>query len=169
MLAGVQTNLYMVFMDTAWRNLKSNGRDRASSSRESLHRPEGWSTPCDSAYEPTCADIGSSSTNCSLFEDVGIHGPLRRARLRPRRDAISFLQMSSSVHPDTVDRSLRARWSEMVPAEHPAPGGRMGSSAHIGTALVTVTEDVLADWARLFDEPGTPADRGSAAAAGDHG
>ena len=71
-LAGIQTNLYMVFMDTTWRNLKETGTVRLLHPGEPLHRPEGRSTTAGNV-RATCA---GTTNSCNEFV------PLRGGRFR---------------------------------------------------------------------------------------
>ena len=66
-----------------------------------------------------------------------------------------FMQIGSVFHPDVADRSLEHDGSGEVPGIQYEDGG-WDLRPH-AARVVTITEDVLADWARLFDEPGTPA------------
>jgi hypothetical protein len=65
-----------------------------------------------------------------------------------------FLQVSNLFHPDMVDRSLAHDGKGPLPGvQHPAGGWDLRPHK---SRLVNVNVRVLADWARLFDEPGTP-------------
>ena len=61
---------------------------------------------------------------------------------------------SSSEHDRRLSRPRRQRSSSPGISNYPAGGWDLRPHR---ARVLTITEDVLADWARLFDEPGTPA------------
>jgi hypothetical protein len=151
LLAGIQTNLYMVFMDTVWRHAAPRGI-------ASLVHPESHFT------DPKGGQLRRATyrhlrrhfqfmNELFLFEDInhktifGIHvyGHERRPR---------FLQLSYLQHPDIVDGSLEHDGSGELPGIQ-YPQGGWDLRPHKARVL-TIDEQVLASWARLFDEPGTP-------------
>lgn len=151
-LTGIQTNLYMVFMDTTWRNLRETGA-------VGMLHPESHFT------DPKGAELRRSAyirlrrhwqfqNEFFLFEDID-HKTIFGIHVYGRPSPIVFQQMSYLFHPDTADRSLEHSGSGTLPAIQ-YPAGGWDASPHRGR-VVTITDEVLADWAKLFDEPGTPA------------
>lgn len=150
-LAGVQTNLYTVFMDTTWRNQHPIGV-------VGMLHPEGHFT------DPMAARLRAASyrhlrrhfqflNGLFLFEDIN-HKTVFGIHIYGGPREIDFLQMSYLQHPHLVDGSLDHDGSGDVPGIQYEDGG-WDLRPH-AARIVTMTEDVLADWARLFDEPGTP-------------
>jgi len=151
-LTGIRTNLYMVFMDTVWRHLSDRG------SAGLLHPESHFADP--KAASLRRATYGHLRRHWQfvnelfLFEDIhhmtvfGIHV---YASLKPA----GFAQASCLFHPDVVDGSLDHS-GEGAPPGIQYPQGGWDLRPH-KARILTITEDVLADWARLFDDPGTPA------------
>ena len=67
-LAGIQTNLYMVFMDTVWRHLGERGHGGPAPPRKPLHRPQGRRPP-PSHLRPPPPPLAVRQRSCKLFED----------------------------------------------------------------------------------------------------
>ncbi len=151
-LSGVRTNLYMVFMDTTWRHMRDEGT-------VGLLHPEGHFT------DPKAGALRRETygrlrrhwqfvNESRLFEDIHnmvIYGIQCYGRPKPP----VFVQMSALLYPETADASLGHDGSGVIPGIQ-LPQGGWDLRPHRDRVL-TITEDVLADWARLFDEPGTPA------------
>lgn len=155
LLAGIQTNLYTVFMDTTWRNAGAAGTI-------GLIHPESHFT------DPKAGALRRSAyghlrrhfqfTNELYLFDLGVGSgsvPYGLHTYAAERQSLRFLQISNSFHPSTVDRSLEHDGHGTPPGIQ-YRGGGWDMRAH-SDRVVTITEDVLADWAQLFDEPGTPA------------
>ena len=91
-----------------------------------------------------------------LFEDVDHHTEFFGVNVYGARTSRSVRSdCRTCFTPDTIDRSLEHDGSGDV-AGHQDPAGDWDARPHQARVL-TITEEVLADWARLFDEPGTPA------------
>ncbi len=152
LLAGTQPDLYRCFMDRTWRCMSEHGvvglihpeshfsEARAGGLRRQTYRRlhRHW----------------QFSINMYLFSEisdkthfgVSVYG-------QPREP--SFLNASSLFQPSVADRSLDHDGSG------PEPGIRdeddnWDTRPHAGR-IVRVDESVLANWAALIDEPGTPA------------
>lgn len=149
-LAGLRPDFYRCFMERTWRSTGDGGII-------GLIHPE-------SHFTEAAAGVLRRETyrrlrrhwqfrnELSLFEihhtrqyGVQIYGPPRDP---------SFLNASSLYRPETLDRSLRHDGSG------PEPGikddeDRWDVRPH-AARLVPVDADVLATWAALIDEPGTP-------------
>ena len=150
-LAGMRKNLYMLFMDTSWRH----GRDGGVSG---LLHPESHFA------DPNAAALRSSAygrlarhfqfvNELFLFEDVH-HMTSFGVHIYGAAGPTAFIQVSSLFHPDTVDRSLEHDGSGLLPGvQYEAGGWDLRPHAE---RVVEVTEDVLADAAKLFDEASTP-------------
>ncbi len=152
-LAGIQTNLFMVFMDTVWRHLSEIGTAGLLHPESHFTDPKG-ATLRRATYGRLRRHYMFRNDGI-LFEDVhhnaefGIH-----VYGTPRRE-LSFIQVSFLLTPDTVDRSLT----------HDGSGEQPGIQLEVGgwdvrphrARVLSIAQRVLADWARLFDEPGTPA------------
>ena len=151
LLTGTRTNLYMVFMDTVWRHTNPTGI-------AALLHPESHFT------DPKAAALRSNTyrrlsrhfmfyNEKILFEDVHHHTEFG-IHVYGESDRIGFLQAASIMVPDTIDRSLEHDGSGEAPGIQ-YPEGGWDLRPHKDRVL-TINEDVLADWAKLFDEPGTP-------------
>lgn len=89
-----------------------------------------------------------------LFEDIH-HMNIFGIHVSGRPHEIGFLQMSYLQHPAIVGASLDHDGSGEPPCvQYPQGGWDLRPHA---ARVVHVDADVLAPWARLFDEPGTPA------------
>ncbi|MDQ0994000.1 type II restriction endonuclease subunit M [Streptomyces sp. V3I7] len=151
-LAGMQTNIYRNFMLRTWRNLGFSGT-------AGLIHPESHFTDSNggSFRENTYRRIRRHfqfRNEAQLFSEIdhinvyGIHiyGPPRDPK---------FLNLSSIFHPDTADASLvHSGIGEPPGLQHEHGGWDLRAHAE---RVVEVTRSVLADWASLVDEKGTPA------------
>lgn len=155
LLSGIQTNLYMVFMDTALRHLRKGGVVGL------LHPESHFVDPAagvlrQSAYRHLRRHFQFINEGKHLFEDIhnmntfGIHiyGDARSVR---------FLQISHLQRPDTADLSLEHDGTGETPTIQ-FPWGGWDLRPHRDRVL-TIDETALSSWAKLFDEPGTPADQ----------
>ena len=151
LLAGIQTNLYMVFMDTVWQHAAPTGV-------ASLVHPEGHFNDPKGGHlrRATYRHLRrhfNFMNGLFLFEDVhhityfGIHvyGHERHPL---------FLQLSYLQHPAIVDGSLKHDGSGDLPGIQ-YPQGGWDLRPHKARVL-TIDAHVLASWAQLFDDPGTP-------------
>lgn len=151
-LKGVRTNLYMLFIDTVWRN--TNGRGVAS-----LLHPEGHFLDPDAGFfrRATYRRLRRHFqfiNEALLFEDIG-HPVQYGIHVYSSDGSPTFISMSNLQVPSTADGSIAHDGSGEVPGIKTS-GGEWDLRPH-AARVVTVTEEVLASWARLFDEPGTPA------------
>jgi hypothetical protein len=150
-LSGVQTNLYMNFMEQVWRNSGEFGIS-------------GLVHPEDHFSAVTCRRVRSEAyprlrrhfqfrNEMKLFEimntrEYGIHiyGPVKDVR---------FINISGLVHPSTADGSV----------SHSGVGDSPGRQFESGgwdlrphrDRVVEVNDDILVSWAALVDGVGTPA------------
>ncbi len=151
-LAGTQVNLYMGFMVTTWRHLNDRGTVGL------IHPESHFTDPKAGALRR--ATYGHLRRHwqfvnaVKVFEDVG-HTTLFGLHISGRTAPIRFLQQSSLFVPHTAELSLAHDGSGELPAIQ-LPGGGWDLRPH-QARVIEVTESVLADWAALFDDPGTPA------------
>lgn len=149
-LAGIQTNLYMLFMEAVWRHGRSAGAS-------GLLHPEGHFS------DPKGAAIREASyrhllrhwqfvNELMLFEDIG-HPVTYGIHVYGSSSEIRFLQIAQLLHPDTADHSLAHSGETEIPAVQYENGG-WDLRPH-SERIVTIDSGVLHDWALLFDEPGT--------------
>lgn len=83
--------------------------------------------------------------------DVHVYG----VHIYGREKTPAFIQASYLFHPDMIDRSMLHDGSGESPGvQHSAGGWDLRPHR---SRLVNVDLEILADWALLFDEPGTPA------------
>ena len=152
-LAGVRSNLYMLFMEAVWMHSSHVGI-------AGLLHPEGHFTdPRGGALRRTAyARLRRHFqfiNEQQLFEDVDHHTEFG-VHVYGQRRGVEFVQLSHVQHPATVDGSLEHDGSGLVPGiQYPAGGWDL--RPHL-ERVITVDEEVLASWAALFDEPGTPAE-----------
>ncbi|GAA3299492.1 hypothetical protein GCM10020295_37840 [Streptomyces cinereospinus] len=121
-LAGLQTNLYVNFMERAWRNLHPRG------SAALIHEENHFSVPKGEKFRAeTYARLRRHfqyGNNILLFEDVdnnknfgvSVYGAPREVR---------FVQIARAVHPSAVDGSF-SHVGKGGSAGNPVPGGRLG-------------------------------------------
>jgi len=151
-LAGIQTNLYMVFMDTVWRHLADTGVVGL------LHPESHFTDPKAGALRR--ATYGhlrrhwQMINSLFIFEDIHDMNTFG-VQVYGKTSGLHFTQSSYLFHPDMIDRSLVHDGQGQSPGIQ-YPQGGWDLRPHRSRVL-TITEEVLADWARLFDEPGTPA------------
>lgn len=152
-LAGVQTNLYMNFIERVWRGTSADGVSAI------LHPESHFTDPkagvLRSATYARLRRHWQFLNGLFLFEEVNdktvfgvsVYGSPR---------AVAFMQMSYLQDPAIIDASLTSgEGLGEVPGIQYASGGwdlRPHASRN-----VTVDESTLGDWAQLFDPPGTSA------------
>ncbi|WP_431817962.1 Eco57I restriction-modification methylase domain-containing protein [Gordonia jacobaea] len=155
-LAGIQTNLYANFMELVWR--ASNRWGVAG-----LLHPEGHFS------DPSAGILRAEAykrlrrhwqfvNELMLFKEIG-HPVIYGIHIYGVPSVISFLQMSSLLTPVTVDNSVSAHGVDVgqIPGIQ-YPWGGWDFRGH-PSRVETITRDVLGDWAKLFDPPGTPAEQ----------
>jgi hypothetical protein len=149
-LAGIQNNLYMVFMDTTWRNAGRPGVIGL------LHPESHFADPkAGRLRRETYRRLRRHFqfiNQAKLFEDVHNTTNFGVQIYGNARDPL-FLQISSLLDPAMVDRSLGHDGTGELPGIQFAWGG-WDLRPHLARVL-RIDEHVLASWARLFDEPGT--------------
>jgi len=149
-LAGVQTNLYMSFMDTVWRHASERGMSGL------LHPESHFVDP--EAGQLRAQTYGRLRRHWQFVNESGlfeIHNMvIFGVNVSGRHGEPTFLQAGNLLFPQTVNQSVDHDGTGPTPGIK-TPDGDWDLRPH-RDRLVTVDIDVLADWARLFDEPGTP-------------
>ena len=152
-LAGIQTNLYMSFMERTWRSTQP---DRGVTAM--LHPESHFADPKGGALRSQTyrrlRRHWQFINEARLFEEVHhqteyaihVYGPAAGVRFR---------QMANLLYPDTIAASLQHDGAGDPPGIK-LPNGDWDLRPH-GSRVVTVDEHVLGQWAALFDEPGTQA------------
>ncbi len=150
-LEGVQTNLYMAFMDTAWRNSADRGT-------AGLIHPESH------LVDPKAGLLRRETygrlrrhfmfyNELQLFEEVDHHNEYS-INIYGMLRTVGFTQAAALMSPSTLDGSLTHGGEGPVPGlQHPQGGWDLRPHK---ARVMNVDEEVLASWAQLFDEPGTP-------------
>jgi hypothetical protein len=152
LLQGTQPDLYRCFMDRTWRSMGPVGV-------VGLIHPESHFTEARAAglrretYQRLRRRWQFRNVFKKLFVEIDNGGEFSVSVYGPGRP-VSFLSASSLYWPDVVDRSLQHDGSGPEPALR-TDDGRWDLSPH-RARLIEVDEDVLARWAALIDEPGTP-------------
>ncbi len=150
-LAGIRTNLYMVFMDTTWRHLDSQGVVGLLHPNGHFVDPRGGRVRRETYSR--LRRHWQFYNKAKLFEELtdqmehGVHiyavpGP------------VSFMMVSNVHLPATVDESLQHNGLGEVPGTK-TPDGHWDRRPHAKRVL-KVDESVLKTFADLFDDPGTP-------------
>jgi hypothetical protein len=152
LLAGVQTNLYTNFMARVWKNSAADGVSGL------LHPESHFSDP---KAGPFRAETYSRlrrhwqfTNNLLLFSEIDNNVAFGVSIYGSRRDP-SFLNMCTVQDPRTVDDSLTHSGDGEVPGIQYVWGG-WDLRPH-RSRVTTVDSVTLAEWAQLFDPPGTPA------------
>lgn len=152
-LSGVQTNLYLNFMEMIWRNSDMRGVS-------GLLHPEGHFTDpkAGALREQTYKKLRRHfqfGNNLLLFEDidnniafgVSVYGSSREPK---------FINVCTVQDPATVDGSLSGEWMHLEVPGTQYPSGGWDLRPHPARVSI-VDREVLTQWATLFDPPGTPA------------
>ncbi|WP_371152362.1 DNA methyltransferase [Buchananella felis] len=152
--ANLRTDLYRVFMERAWTLASPSGVS-------SLIHPE-------SHFTEKGAEDFRAQTYCHLRRHWQFVNELAIFEIHhlvvygvhvygTARENIGFLMAAALYHPDTVARSLRHDGSGAVPGLKDEDNN-WDTRPH-SQRIIRVDEEVLATWAQVVDEPGTPAHR----------
>ncbi|WP_411157698.1 Eco57I restriction-modification methylase domain-containing protein [Nocardia farcinica] len=151
-LAGLQPDSYRCFMDRTWRSSASGGI-------VSLIHPESHFTEARaSALRREC--YHRLRRHWQFRNELKVFGEINHTRLfgvhvYGGNAPVRFLQAAAIYQPEVVTRSLGHDSSGAAPGVKDADG-RWDVRPH-AERIIEVTEDALAGWAHLIDEPGTPA------------
>ncbi|AQA16690.1 Eco57I restriction-modification methylase domain-containing protein [Streptomyces malaysiensis] len=152
MLAGMQTNVYLNFMERVWRNMSLSGT-------AGLIHPE-------SHFIDSKAGVIRESTyrrlrkhfqfrnELQLFEEIA-HVNIFGIHIYGPPGEVNFQNLVGLFNPDMVEKSLQHSGDGETPSTQFETGG-WDLRAHAGR-IVTVNEDVLRDWANLVDGADVPA------------
>ncbi|MGW2120313.1 type II restriction endonuclease subunit M [Streptomyces sp. NPDC001758] len=154
LLSGVQTNVYLNFVERVWRNSAATG------SAGMIHPESHFIDPKSGIFRAAAyrrlRRHFHFRNEVQLFSEID-HVNVYGIHVYGYPKAPRFLNFSWLFHPDTIDGSLR----------HPGIGETPGIQHESGgwdlrphrDRVITVTEDELLDWARLVDDAGTVAAR----------
>lgn len=155
LLKGVQTNLYKCFMPLAW------GLNSAQGVTGLLH-PEGpyddpkGGTLREAVYARLRRHFGFVN-ELQLFAEVDHHTKYSVNIYGPAQAAPRFDQLANLFAPTTIDVCYQHEGSGVV-GGYKTDAGKWNTAGH-RDRIVHVDEAALATFARLYDEPGTPARR----------
>lgn len=155
LLQGMKANLYKCFMPLAW------GLNSAQGVTGLLH-PEGpYDDPDggplrEAVYARLRRHFGFVN-ELQLFAEVDHHTKYSVNIYGPVRETPVFDQLANLFSPATIDVSYQHDGSGVV-GGYKNEGGKWNTTGH-RDRIVRVDEAALATFARLYDEPGTPARR----------
>jgi hypothetical protein len=150
-LVGVQTNLYMNFMERTWRSLGIRSAIGLIQPLSHLTDPKGGGLRQETY--PRLRRLVQFSNNLLLFDEVDNNTSFATAIYSEPR-TVKYQQLSRLAHPETATSSFAHDGRGTVPGIQYASGG-WDLRAH-RDRIITVTDDVLASWGALVDAPGTP-------------
>lgn len=153
LLKGVQTNLYKCFLPLVWRIGGSTGV-------QALLHPEG--TYDDPKGGVLRAEVYSRlkahyqfENQISLFAEVHHNTKFSVNVYGEFGDIPSFKNISNLFNPSTITASLEHNGEGVVPSIK-KDGGGWNTTPHL-SRVIEVNHDLLAVFAQLYDEAGTPA------------
>lgn len=152
-LTALRGNLYMSFMERTWRSVRDRGI-------VGLLHPEGHFT------DPKAGRLRAATYQRLLryanfveanrwFEGVDSPSQTFGLQCYGQSHPIDFIMVTNLRSIETLDGSLTHDGSGDIPGTHYAGGG-LDLRPH-ASRVVRVNEQTLAEWAGIFDEPGTPA------------
>lgn len=153
LLEGLQPDLYRVFMERTW-NLASS-RGIVSLIHPDSHFTEKRAYLLRSQTYRLLRRHWSFRNKRKLFEDLTDQLGFAVHVYGPEKERPEFLMAASLYLPSTVETSLRHDGSGEPPAMK-TEDGEWDVRGH-AERIIRVDEEVLATWARIVDEPGTPA------------
>lgn len=151
-LAGVQTNLYMLFMERAWRSMNGDGV-------VGLLHPEGhFMDPKAGRFREVVYQKLRRhwyfENEANLFEEVDHHTSFS-VNIYGSSRKVAFIQAVGLQVVRTLEDSLVETFSGEKPGIQLREGG--WDRRHHPARIVKVDESVLRVWGRLIDNSGTPA------------
>ncbi|MFC8841819.1 Eco57I restriction-modification methylase domain-containing protein [Streptomyces griseoincarnatus] len=149
--SGIQINVYMNFMQRVWRNLGARGIAGLLHPESHFNDPKGgWLR--EATYQRLRRHF-QFKNEVQVFEEIS-HTFEYGLHVYGEEQRVSFLNICSLFHPETVDKSiLHAGSGELPGIQHESGGWDL--RPHL-ERVVIVDESVLADWAALVDEDQTP-------------
>lgn len=150
-LAGIRTNLYMVFMTASWRRGRAGGAVGLVHPESHFTDPKGGRLRVQaySRLRRHWQFINEAQLFTEIHHDTDFAVCVYGARRSPR-----FTQAVNIIVPSTVDRSTTHDGSGELPGLQFADGG-WDTRPH-RARLVTIDASVLDAWVALFDADGTP-------------
>lgn len=151
-LAGVQTNLYMLFMERVWRSMNVDGV-------VGLLHPEGhFMDPKAGRFREVVYQKLRRhwyfENEANLFEEVDHHTSFS-VNIYGSSRKVNFIQAVGLQVVRTLEDSLVGPFSGEKPGIQLQEGG--WDRRHHPARIVKVDEDVLRVWGRLIDDSGIPA------------
>lgn len=153
-LQGVQTNLYKCFITQSWMLGGEDGQVGMIHQKGMYDDPKG-------GYLRSCLAVRLNwhlhfINKLLLFSDVEDQKHYELSMYSARaRGGVSFFNVSNLLHPKTLDESLLHDGSGESPGIKDDDGNWVLSGHR--SRVVHVDENVLAMFAKLYDEPGMPA------------
>ena len=153
-LAGVRTNLYMVFLDTTWRHMGTDRCGVVGMLHPVGHFSDPKAGPFRSLIYQHLRRHFHFVNELRHFEDVH-HMVEYSANVYTKRNRASkFLQMSYVFHPKTAVDSLTHDGIGGLPSVK-YPSGQWDLRPHIRRRLL-IDDRMLAIWSKLRNEPQAP-------------
>jgi hypothetical protein len=152
-LSGVPTNIYKTFIARSWEIIGDSGIIGLIHEEGVFDDPGGGSFR-KLCYPRLCSRL-QFKNELQLFPDVGHAKPFSLNTYRGVPHPVHFRMICNLFHPETVERCFRhKRVSDPVPGMKTASGEweRAGHASRI----IEVDEQVLALFAQVFEESGTP-------------
>lgn len=152
-LKGVRSNLYMLFMEQVWRHASPTGIAGLLHPESHFTDPSGGNLRRET-YRRLRRHF-QFNNEAALFEEIH-HMNTFGVQVYGHPHTATFMQLSHVQIPAMVDGSLEHDGNGPTPSiQYPAGGWDLRPHAE---RVVTVDTEVLASWAALFDDPGTPAE-----------
>ncbi|MEU2965815.1 type II restriction endonuclease subunit M [Streptomyces ardesiacus] len=150
-LVSLRTNLYMNFMEQAWRNANPSGIIGLIQPETYLTDPNGGNLRA-AAYR-RFRRFFQLTNNLLLFEEIDNNIPYSIC-IYGCEGKVEYRQICRIVHPDMAERSLTDSGDGDIPGIQFESGG-WDLRPH-RDRVILVDESVLSDWAALVDGEGTP-------------
>jgi hypothetical protein len=149
-LAGIRTNLYMNFIETAWRNCGADGAIGL------IHPESHFTDPKAKLFRKMVyarlRRHWQFGNNLLLFAEID-NNIIFGVSVYGRATTVGFLNMCTIQHPNTINGSLEHSGEGEIPGTQFLSGG-WDLRPH-KSRVTYIDDNVLAGWARLFDPPGT--------------
>lgn len=153
LLVGTQSNSYKCFLAQAWAVGTGTAVQGFLHQESPYDDPEGGRLRSH-LYQRLRTHLGFKNER-QLFPDVGHAATYSVNIYASPRTAVSFVHIANLFHPATADASFAHDGSGVCPGikdDH----GEWNLAGH-GDRIIEVKEETLALFARLYDDPGTPA------------
>jgi len=151
-LSGMQTNVYLNFMERTWRNMRSTGTAGLIHPESHFIDNKGGKFR-ETVYRRLRRHF-QFRNELQLFEEIA-HVNIFGIHIYGAPGDVHFENLIGLFDPDMAEQSLHHSGRGETPSTQFETGG-WDLRAH-ADRVVVVNETVLGDWARLVDEPDTPA------------